>query len=252
MAATSWNSADKSANAVIGGTGNLTLSAVVGGSTGARSTNPFSTGKFYFEIIINSTVSTGAVSGIAKGGVAPDLITANPTNGGAVVIWPSGNIWAPNSTGISIGALANGNVLCVAVDIDAKLIWFRKNSGGTWNNSGTADPATGSGGISCSTLPTPYYAFSGTSSGGESSTGNFGATAFIGAVPSGYTAGWGIADPPVESPAMSYVSYVGSMAGASRGRMIRRRKKGETDDIDVDELVKPYVASIRIGRQRYD
>ena len=40
----------------------------------------------------------------------------------------------------------SGNTLCCAVDLDARLIWFRTN-GGNWNNSGTADPATGAGGI---------------------------------------------------------------------------------------------------------
>jgi hypothetical protein len=182
---TMWNPADKSTNAVVGGTGNLTASASAGGSTGVRSTKPLSTGKVYFEITINNTASSGCSSGIAKGGVAPDLITGNPANGGAVVIWVNGAIWAPNNTGTAIAALANGSVLCVAADIGAKLIWFRKNAG-TWNNSGTADPATAVGGISTSALPTPYYAFTGTGNGTESSTANFGATAFTQAVPSGF------------------------------------------------------------------
>ena len=188
-APTSWNAADKSANAVIGGTGNLTASASAGGNTGVRSTNPLSTGKVYFEIKINNTASSGCSSGFAKGGVAPDQITGNAALGGAVVIWANGNIAAPNPTGISLGAFANTNVLCVAVDIDAKLVWFRKNAG-IWNNSGTANPATATGGISTSTLPTPYYGFTGTANGTESSTANFGATTFAQAIPSGFVA-WG-------------------------------------------------------------
>ena len=41
---------------------------------------------------------------------------------------------------------AEGSVTGVAFDVDAELVWFRTGAG-DWNNSPTADPATGTGGI---------------------------------------------------------------------------------------------------------
>jgi hypothetical protein len=53
-----------------------------------------------------------------------------------------------------------GSVVDVAVDLGGAVIWFRV-SGGNWNNSGTANPATGTGGVSLSTMTgvgsTAYY-----------------------------------------------------------------------------------------------
>ena len=55
-----------------------------------------------------------------------------------------------------------------------------------WNNSGTANPATGVGGIS-SGVAGPYYASASSSSASTSYTANFGASAFSFTMPSGFT-----------------------------------------------------------------
>jgi hypothetical protein len=70
-------------------------------------------------------------------------------------------------------------------------VWFKKQGGTNWNNSGTANPATGVGGLLLSGAGAIYLL--GTLFGntpGDTGTVNFGATAFIGTVPSGFTA-WG-------------------------------------------------------------
>jgi hypothetical protein len=63
-------------------------------------------------------------------------------------------------------------VVELAVDIPNKLLWLRKN-GGNWNNSGAANPATGAGGLSISSLVgttiNPAFSLQGT---GESWTIN--------------------------------------------------------------------------------
>jgi hypothetical protein len=111
---------------------------------------------------------------------------------GAIVFFFSGNIWAGGSnTGISLGARSNGDVIGIAVDLDNRMIWFKKVSGtpGNWNNSGTANPATNVGGITVPAgLMVPFNVHGATA--GSILTANFGASGFTGTVPSGFASGW--------------------------------------------------------------
>jgi hypothetical protein len=75
-------------------------------------------------------------------------------------------------------------------------LWFRTVvPAGDWNASGTADPATGVGGIdmfletSSGVMDPPFYPSFAAPVAGDSATANFGASAFAGSVPSGFTAG---------------------------------------------------------------
>jgi hypothetical protein len=92
----------------------------------------------------------------------------------------------------NIGQRVSGDVIGIAVDFAAALIWFRVAPSGNWNGSGTANPATGVGGFSISAIAggALYPNFSTTSTAGEIITGNFGATGFTGTVPSGFSAGF--------------------------------------------------------------
>jgi hypothetical protein len=88
---------------------------------------------------------------------------------------------------------ANGNWNGMAVDLDHLTYWIRNaTTSGQWNGSGAANPATNVGGF---VLPAgsyvPVSVFGGTSgTAGTVQTANFGASAFVGAVPSGFTSGW--------------------------------------------------------------
>jgi len=153
-------------------------------------------GKYYFEI-------TTTVSGTG-GNIAVGICTTTSTYpslgnlaAAAVVgntsIRNSGNLWANGTnTGITIGTYsAVGQVVSVAVDLDNLRIWFRRGAN-NWNNSGTANPATNTGGI---VIPAgtmvPVCIFGGSAgAAGNAFTANFGASAFAGTVPSGFTSGW--------------------------------------------------------------
>jgi len=52
----------------------------------------------------------------------------------------------------TLGLLAAGAVVGVAVDFVSDLIWFRVAPSGNWNGSIAADPATGAGGFSINAL----------------------------------------------------------------------------------------------------
>lgn len=177
---TTWNPSDKSAGITLSA-GNLTYT----GNGAARSTNPLSAGKAYWEVLINQDSSEAGSSwnlGFADGVSA--FSTIQSTGVINLVLLVNGNI--ANGSGASVGAsIANGNTLCIAVDFGAKKAWFRKN-GGNWNNSGTNDPATGVGGVSFGPSG-PYYAVAASSNGATSYTANFGASTFSFTKPSGFT-----------------------------------------------------------------
>jgi hypothetical protein len=168
--------------------GNLT---VTWGATsgGVPSTAFYSAGKFYMEFTYGGTTPSTSPVGFAKSGVPPNQIDFNAGGccyqGGA-----SGNLISNGSNvGNSIGVPASGDVIGVAVDLTALLFWMRRN-GGNWNGSGTANPATGVGGVSFTAgAYAPMISF-GSSGAARTTTGNLGQSAFGGAVPAGFTSGW--------------------------------------------------------------
>ena len=112
---------------------------------------------------------------------------------GVICYWSSGAIWRNGgSAGVSITPPLNAsNVLCCAVDLDNRNMWFRVGSGGAWSGA-SGNPATNTGGvpIPAGTM-VPFVVFGGASGvAGSAVTANFGASAFAGAVPAGFTAGW--------------------------------------------------------------
>ncbi|MGY4281217.1 hypothetical protein ACVWXO_000437 [Bradyrhizobium sp. LM2.7] len=83
LSPTVWNSSDYSSTVDVISSDGLTLTASVGGSGGARATNPLTTGNAYFEITVGTNNSNAGFSGIAKASIAPDQIVNNPVNNNA-------------------------------------------------------------------------------------------------------------------------------------------------------------------------
>lgn len=182
---TTWNPADLTAITL--SNGNLTETATAAAS-GVRSTISFTTaGKFYFELRFNSATPTSVAMGIATG--AASLTGAASTGANAAIVNGAGtvNVNGTNlGTGL-LGAFSNGGTLCVAWDVGAQHIWFRNGAAGNWNGSGTADPVTGVGNFSVAALGTgTKFVYAGGVATGTSAIANFGASAFVGTIPSGY------------------------------------------------------------------
>lgn len=181
----SWNPSDKSASVVLSN-GDLWAYASAA-NQGVRGKVP-AANKFYFEV-----TNSGGFSGNTGIATATANLTTIAINGigGAVCNANNGAIWINNTTAqASLGAIANGDVLCVAVDRTNQRIWFRKN-GGIWNNNASADPATNVGGLNISALfaSVPPYPFAGFGIAGvnKNQVANFGASAFAQAIPSGFS-----------------------------------------------------------------
>jgi hypothetical protein len=120
---------------------------------GIPSTIGVSAGKWYWEVKYTTQVGGDPVLGIISSSGASKMQNANSgsvTSGSGV--WcmfnlTSGGVgFQENGVFVSYpsSTLANGDILNIALDVDARKLWFGKN--GTWYSSG--NPATGANAIS--------------------------------------------------------------------------------------------------------
>jgi hypothetical protein len=190
---TTLNPSGKGSNVVLSNA-NLTLT-VSSGEGSALSTTSLSTGKVYFEVTWNTPGSGSADTavGIANSSFRTAKEPGYDDGGNA--------IGALNNNEIAINSSSKGNwsivsandVTAFAVDLGNTLFWAKDiTESGNWNANGSANPATGVGGITFSSLGAgPFFVAIGAfPSGTGQLTVNFGATSFTGTVPSGFSA-WG-------------------------------------------------------------
>lgn len=177
---------------------NLTATSSGTNSVAVRSTVSKATGKFYWEITYN-TVKANISSGIGNASESntPPAGLGADTNAMAYYgVTPVGAIYY-NGTVVSSGQTtqcANGDVIGWAVDFTNKLFWISstamRSNGFAWNNSTTANPATGVGGISFARTGIttgPWYAIFNDETGGAIATINFGPSGFAQSVPMGFS-----------------------------------------------------------------
>ena len=190
MANITWSTTNKAATITLTN-GNLTATNGIGANAGVMGTSGQASGKYYWEVTLADTPSVNTRVGAAQNYKTATYGGAAYINANATTVDYNINSVTLASPAVTLGA---GSVLCFALDFDNKMIWFRVGTG-NWNNSGTADPATNTGGYSLAALLTgaaqgisllPFLMLSGSN---HAATANFGDTAFSSAVPSGFTAG---------------------------------------------------------------
>ena len=189
MPSTTWSTTDL-LNATLSSTN---LMATATGAGGIRAAVGQTTGKYYFEFTPNLFNSGNNGFGIANASATLSSMGGTPTN--AVMVYRVGGpIWINNvNTGSTIGNLESGWTFGIALDLDNYMIWIRRAPSGNWNGSGTANPATNTGGLSIASIASSSVAVFPAAAFGASSqrtTANFGLTPFCGAVPSGFIAGF--------------------------------------------------------------
>jgi hypothetical protein len=143
------------------------------------------------------SAGTAQAVGIGSTSYGPAYTTAlgfDTTRFGAG-LYTTGIVKYNNGNAATANSYTNGDTVCVAVDLAAKLIWFKVihlGTAGNWNNSGTANPATGVGGASLGGLAGgPWYPAVSHWFNTDNVTANFGGGAYAivtagGAVPSGF------------------------------------------------------------------
>jgi hypothetical protein len=165
--------------------GNLTATSTGGTNQGVRGQTGRVTGKYYFEITIGSVnwTSSNAGMGLIPSNVSFANAQAGQGNGSTQITY-SGAIFSNNNNLISgFGSLAPNDVISVAVDLGARLSWFRKN-GGDWNLDVTANPGSGAAGVTPVVMTpaidfAPFILFGAFGAANQSATINFGATPFV-------------------------------------------------------------------------
>ena len=193
MANTAFNPSDKSASVTLSGSN---LVATGTGALGSvRALENQVSGKFYWELTFTTVVNSSTGVGVANAAYPlANSIGAGSGNGvGSAGVNQGGTYVVEGSVKSSLGAFSNGSVCCIALDLTNKLIWFRNGAAGNWNASSSNNPATGVGGAPVTgwgggTLEA--YPCVSLAQSGDVITANFGDSTFVGAVPSGFTAGW--------------------------------------------------------------
>lgn len=182
---------------------NLSGDKLTATSTGTTSTNQGariadaagkSTGKYYFEFLWQAFLG-GASVGVGVGTTVSTYANIGGTGTtGAHIFAATGQAWSNSAIIGNIGsAYTTGQIGAAAVDLDNRKIWFRKSTPlGNWNNNVANNPASNVGGwVIPAGVMVPFVTFGG-SAGVASNVvaANFGASAFAGAVPAGFTSGW--------------------------------------------------------------
>lgn len=196
--ATTFNPADKSSSITLsGGNRTATRNAVdpVARWVSVRTVVNRSVGKFYYEVFnVNASGAANVSAGFANAGFPVD-------DGGTNLLGfdPLGNSvgYADNGSILFAGALvvataawnAVGGRAGIAIDLAGQRMWGRPN-GGIWNNSGTADPATGVGGIILSGFGPNIFAAASALAPTDALQANFGQSLFVDVVPVGFTGGY--------------------------------------------------------------
>lgn len=175
--------ANKGAGVVLSNA-DLTATKTTGG-TGwkmARSTVGLTTGKYYFEATWDEF--SGSFTGIGIGDASASVENFYGVDAHGLILINNGEVYASGALLTTIQSSSEGQVSGIAIDVDAKLIWFR-TAGGNWNNNGSADPATGTGGLSFPGSGTFYAGVGVQTSPNDQMTANFGPT-FVGTPPAGF------------------------------------------------------------------
>lgn len=180
-----WNPSDKSASITLSGS-NLTATLVVGASDweSVRASKSRSGVKRYFEI----TIGTGPFMEVGVGNGSMSLASyLSDTSNGIGYRGDSGEIRINDVVLATAQTYTSGDTLRAAIDDVNDRAWFSK-VGQNWNGSGTANPATNTGGVDISAITGALFPALAMFANGHSATVNFGDTPFAGTIPAGFDA----------------------------------------------------------------
>jgi hypothetical protein len=150
-----------------------------------------STGKFVVEFYMSSWDSNnnGQVIGFGNASINTSSYVGSDSNSFGLQV-KSGWIgvsgspsWAPGGSGSDY----SGFVVQFAIDIANSLVWARTDRNTLWNDSGTADPATGIGGVTFTTTGPLFPAGAIWNGSQQTISINGGAFPFSLSVPSGFS-----------------------------------------------------------------
>ena len=199
---TTWNPA---AIGTSGTLSNANLTMTTTGSTNVLSTTSKGAGKLCFTVTANAltynwaaglATSAQGLTGVYLGGGGAPSEALYASYGGAQAVYNAGTLVAS----ITGATSAPGDVIMEAVDLNVGLFWVTdtamRTAGYSWNDSTSANPATGTGGFLTSSIGSgPYFIAAGSQESGSSFTIN---PTPVGC-PAGFTT-WDVTNPTGHSP----------------------------------------------------
>jgi len=194
IAATTWNSADKTSNLTLSNSDRtVTYNTTGNQNANVRSVAPIATGqKVYIEHVITSMVTNFGIGfctiGTSFAGPASGIATPSTAFGFGVVNGKFQCNDSVNGTDNFFTPCAAGDRIGIAYDATAGKAWARKNGGG-WNTvkGGAQDPAAGTGGAVVPSMGTLYVHCGLDANTGDAITTNFASTDWADTAPSGFT-----------------------------------------------------------------
>jgi hypothetical protein len=161
VVAMTWSATDKFGTITLSN-GNLTAVGVDGSGVMAIRTNRSypSTGKFYVEYKMNNANMYAAVANatatLSQGG-NHELFGDGAANANMATYWKNGFTDYNGSANSGYATYVTGDGVDMAVDVDAKKVWWRVAaadgaSAGSWLPGASANPATGVGGLDISAM----------------------------------------------------------------------------------------------------
>jgi len=157
---TTWDSSNAAAKITVSNGAGLTATqtGASGGFNSVKSVASHSSGKFCFQVHADVVTSTWMI-GMGNATESLTNFPGNDNNGFGAT--SDGKIWYnganPTTTNPSF---VTGNTVIECVDITNALVWIQVN-GGNWNAGGSANPATGVGGIALTSVALasgPFFA----------------------------------------------------------------------------------------------
>ncbi len=159
--------------------GNLIASNAANANANLRSYYAVPAGGGYVEITAGSQSYLRYAICSSSYPIASGVYWNNPYSTGYVV--NDGGVW---HNGSSLGVIQSGVLARTCIAINGTYWWLR-NASGNWNNNGTADPATNTGGIAHSLTGNIFLLLS-ADQAGDSATAAFSSASWTYSPPSGF------------------------------------------------------------------
>lgn len=176
-----WAPLDIGANVTLSGGNKTATKDTSAGYVSGRAQTARLTGKHYFEVRLDALPSGDAAIGVANSAESiSNWLGATANSWG---YWVSGNRYNSGSAISGYASFGAGDVIGVAVDLDADKMWWSKN--GTWQGGG--DPAAGTSPGYSNVAGDVFPAFS-LYAVGCAQTIRTALSEFSGSVPSGFSA----------------------------------------------------------------
>jgi hypothetical protein len=141
-----WNPDDKEAAILLTNSNRTATNSGAPHNAAVRAQSNVTSGKWHWEITVGTPwEGNGAAAGIATDEMALTNYLGDQAD--SLGWYNDGALYLNELIIATVAGYAAGNRLAIEFDATAKLIWFAVGSG-NWNNSPTANPATGAEGIS--------------------------------------------------------------------------------------------------------